>query len=129
MSRISTLLAQILSAVYGRDVRQSIHDAIEQCYADVSEAKTLSEDATASANQAAVDAESQVSAAISDMQVETNIAVANCNAAVAAANTAVIDASAKADSANQAAIDVRQAFDDLGLEYVDGKLCVKVERS
>lgn len=27
-------LAQILSARYGKDVRQSIHDAIEQCYSD-----------------------------------------------------------------------------------------------
>ena len=27
-------LAQILSARYGKDVRQSIHDAIQQCYSD-----------------------------------------------------------------------------------------------
>ena len=35
-SNIETLLASILSAVYGKDVRQSIHDAIAQCYDDVS---------------------------------------------------------------------------------------------
>lgn len=35
MSNISTYLSKILSAVYGREVRQSIHDAIEQCYDDV----------------------------------------------------------------------------------------------
>ena len=36
MSSIQNYLSQILSAVYGRDVRQSIHDAIKQCYDDVS---------------------------------------------------------------------------------------------
>ena len=34
MGNIQDLLAQILSARYGRDVRQSIHDAIRQCYDD-----------------------------------------------------------------------------------------------
>ena len=34
MADIQTLLKNILSAVYGKDVRQSIHDAIHQCYED-----------------------------------------------------------------------------------------------
>lgn len=34
MADIETNLEQILSAIHGRDVRQSIHDAIEQCYTD-----------------------------------------------------------------------------------------------
>lgn len=34
MSNIQDYLTQILSAVYGKDVRQSIHDAIKQCYDD-----------------------------------------------------------------------------------------------
>lgn len=34
-SNISTLLKNILEAIYGREVRQSIHDAIKQCYEDV----------------------------------------------------------------------------------------------
>lgn len=34
-SNIATLLNQILTAIYGKDVRQSIHDAIRQCYSDV----------------------------------------------------------------------------------------------
>jgi hypothetical protein len=58
MSRISNLLAQILSATYGRDVRQSIHDAIEECYSDVSNAKTLADSAATSANTAAANATS-----------------------------------------------------------------------
>lgn len=34
MADIESLLKQILSAVYGKDVRQSIHDSIRQCYYD-----------------------------------------------------------------------------------------------
>lgn len=34
MADIQTYLKKILSAVYGKDVRQSIHDAIHQCYED-----------------------------------------------------------------------------------------------
>lgn len=34
MADVRTLLNSILSAVYGKDVRQSIHDAIQQCYYD-----------------------------------------------------------------------------------------------
>lgn len=129
MSRISNLLAQILSAVYGKDVRQSIHDAIEQCYTDVSNAKTLSEDATANANAAATSAESRTTAAIGTMQTDTNAAIANCNAATTAATTAATNANTKANRADQAATDVLQAFEDLGLSIQNGKLCVKVERS
>ena len=34
MADVQKLLKNILSAVYGKDVRQSIHDAIKQCYYD-----------------------------------------------------------------------------------------------
>ena len=34
MADIQTYLEAILSAVYGKDVRQSIHDSIKQCYYD-----------------------------------------------------------------------------------------------
>ena len=34
MADIESLLKKILSAVYGKDVRQSIHDSIKQCYYD-----------------------------------------------------------------------------------------------
>ena len=34
MADIRTYLEAILSAVYGKDVRQSIHDSIKQCYYD-----------------------------------------------------------------------------------------------
>ena len=32
MSKIQTLLQQIQTAVYGKDVRQSIHDSNKECY-------------------------------------------------------------------------------------------------
>lgn len=34
MADIEKLLKQIMSAIYGKDVRQSIHDSIRQCYYD-----------------------------------------------------------------------------------------------
>ena len=34
MASISDYLKNILAARYGKDVRQSIHDAIQQCYLD-----------------------------------------------------------------------------------------------
>lgn len=40
MSVISDLLNQIKTAVYGKDVRQAIHDAIQQCYLDSAEGIT-----------------------------------------------------------------------------------------
>lgn len=147
MSRISGLLQQIMSAVYGKDVRQSIHDAIRECYANVEAAKTLSEDAASSANAAASNSESRTTAAISTMQTDTNAAIGNCNAATTAANTAATNANTKAGLANTAASNadaskqacdaavaaipgqLKDALDDLGLSIQNGKLCVKVERS
>lgn len=37
MSAIDTYLQAIQTAVYGEEVRGAIHDAIQQCYTDVSE--------------------------------------------------------------------------------------------
>ena len=34
MADIESLLKQVLSAVYGKDVRQAIHDSVKQCYYD-----------------------------------------------------------------------------------------------
>lgn len=50
---IAQILAQILAAKYGKDVRQAIHDGIEECYSDVSTAKTLAEEAALGADEAA----------------------------------------------------------------------------
>ena len=40
MADIQNLLKQLLTAVYGKDVRQTIHDSIKQCYADTSKGVT-----------------------------------------------------------------------------------------
>lgn len=58
MSRINSLLEHLLSAVYGRDVRQSIHDSIKECYDDVTTGKTMAEKAAGAANTAASTANS-----------------------------------------------------------------------
>lgn len=121
MSKISTLLSQILSAVYGKDVRQSIHDSIEQCYSDVSEGKTIADTAAENANTAAVQAKTDAEDAVSTMTTKTNAAIADCNSAASTATTAAATANAKTQ-------ELTQAFADLGLKCVDGKLCVKVER-
>ncbi len=53
MSQISECLERVLRAVHGRDVRQSIHDSIMECYTDVSSGKTIADQAAANANAAA----------------------------------------------------------------------------
>lgn len=140
MANISTLLGQILKAVYGKDVRQSIHDAISQCYDDVTSGKTLADKAAANANTAAQQAKTSADNAIESMTTQTNAAIAGCNSASTAANNAASNASAKAAAANNAAITANDAaaalpgqlqstLDSLGLSVQNGKLCVRVERS
>ena len=42
-SRIETLLNTIATAIYGRDMRSAIHDSIQECYSDVSTARTIAD--------------------------------------------------------------------------------------
>lgn len=59
-------LALIQSAVYGKDVRDAIHDSIEQCYNDVSSAAiaaAAANTATTAANNATAAAENAAAAA------------------------------------------------------------------
>lgn len=65
MSDISTYLQQIMQARYGEEVRGAIHDAIEECYDDVSTAKTRAEDAIDAAETATTDAQNAASMATS----------------------------------------------------------------
>lgn len=53
MSNIDTYLAKIMSAVYGEEVRGSIHDAIEECYTDTTTGKTTADTAAVAADAAA----------------------------------------------------------------------------
>lgn len=68
MSDISTYLQQIMQARYGEEVRGAIHDAIEECYDDVSTAKTIADDSATAANAAAASATSAAAAATSAAQ-------------------------------------------------------------
>jgi len=131
MSNISVLLENILKAVYGKDVRQSIHDSIAQCYSDVDAAKTLADSSVATVQQKITDCE----AAASDARSATNTANAsasNADASASSANVAASTASASATACDAAVAalpnQVTEVFADLGLTMVNGKLCVEVER-
>ena len=65
MSSIATYLNQILRSVYGKDVRQAIHDAISECYDDVN-APALQTEAMQAAVQAKIDAGEMAALTIAD---------------------------------------------------------------
>lgn len=56
MSAISGYLNQIINAVYGREVRQAIHDAIAECYNNVNDPSLKSEFVDAAVNAAITEA-------------------------------------------------------------------------
>lgn len=93
-SSIQNLLDQILNAVYGEEVRGAIHDSIEQCYSDVSTAKTNADTAVVNANTAITNA---------------NVATASATSAATSANTAATAANDAADSATTAATSANEA--------------------
>ena len=122
-SSIQELLNRIQNAIYGREVRGSIHDAIEMCYDDVTEGKTIAEaaaddtqiainaanaaveTATTAANTAN-DAAGQARSVLNDCRDATenaNTATANANTATSSANTAVTNANAATANAEDAA--------------------------
>lgn len=67
---IEELLQKILEAVYGKDVRQSIHDAIAQCYSDVGD-PTLNEAAFDKAVQKKIDDGSIAAMTLEDGSITT----------------------------------------------------------
>ena len=103
MSRIADYLAQIMSAVYGKDVRQSIHDSIQECYTDVQNGVTLAQTAAGNA------------------ETRTETAITNVNTAITNAETAT-------NLANSAALQVTQLSSDFGMRVVNGKITVEVTR-
>ena len=82
MSQIQTNLNKIKTAVYGVEVRDAIHDSIEQCYDDVSAAKTKADNATTVANAAASNANAKAAVAETAAQnanaAATEIGRASC---------------------------------------------------
>lgn len=98
MATIDQIVAQIRTAIYGRDVRENIAEGIEKCYTDVTTGSTLADAAAA----AATEATANVNAAISEANMAANAAntaAENVGNAVSAANTA-------ASNANTAAVKI-----------------------
>lgn len=94
MADISRYLNAILAAVYGEEVRGSIHDAIKVINDEVSSSTSKSDNAVLVANQAKAQADSTV--ALAQNAVETaNAADAKSDNAVATAN----DANVKSNTA------------------------------
>lgn len=141
---IAQILAQILAAKYGKDVRQAIHDGIAECYSDVSTAKTLAEDATLGADEAAENANDSVISGVvvfgddlvfqnagggtivaDDAMKGVHDATNLANQKADLANTKAGLAQSAADLANAAAAQVAS----FGLSVVNGQLCIAVERT
>ena len=115
MSKISEYLAQIKTAIYGREVRDAIHDSIEQCYTDVSNAKTLADTAASNANAATSKANTAASNAdtkaklANDAATKAGTATSNANAATTKANNAATKADTAASNANTATTEANEA--------------------
>ena len=115
MSKISEYLAQIKTAIYGREVRDAIHDSIEQCYTDVSNAKTLADTAASNANAATSKANTAASNAdtkaklANDAATKAGTATSNANAATTKANNAATKADTATNNANTATTKANEA--------------------
>lgn len=131
MSNISVLLNNILKAVYGREVRQSIHDSIAQCYEDVMASKTRADGSIESVQQKINDCELAASGARTATNA-ANASASNADASASSANAAASNANASAEVCNNAVSalpnSVTNMFAALGLTIVNGKLCVEVIR-
>lgn len=101
MSKIGEYLNKIKTAIYGREVRDAIHDSIKECYTDVTSGATLANTASDKANAATEKANTAASNA--------DTATANANSAANLANTAASNADNKAALADKAATDANAA--------------------
>lgn len=109
MSKISEYLNKIKTAIYGREVRDAIHDSIKECYTDVTSGATLANtasdkanSATEKANTAASNADTATASANSAANL-ANAAASNADNKAALADKAATDANAATESANAAA--------------------------
>lgn len=126
MASINTYLAQIMSAIYGEEVRSSIHDAIsainsesEQAISDASQAKdSAAASATASASSASSASSSASSANLAktaalESQKEAKKAQEAAAASAIAAAASKSDASASETNAKQYAQEAQAALDSV----------------
>lgn len=109
MSNIQNYLTQILSAVYGREVRQSIHDAIEQCYDDVNN-PTLNTEALNDAIQKKIDSGELAGMTLGDKSVT---------------NAKLADDSVDTSNVKDGAITMRKLGSDVDLELKDNAVTVE----
>lgn len=128
MADISSFLKKILSAIYGEEVRGSIHDALaamntesssamefastakDSAQANAAAAKKSAEDAEKKATSAS---ESAAAAALSEGSIKTSEENVNKQAADAeAAKTAAVDARDKAQTAKTAAENARESAEN-----------------
>ena len=131
MSNIQNYLTQILSAVYGKDVRQSIHDAIKQCYDDVSNQslnteafKTALADAIADGTLTALNVgdgtitESKLANAAVTKEKIANAAITTAKIVDAAVNTAkLLDAAVTAAKIADGAVTFDKLADDVTEQF------------
>lgn len=101
MSKIGEYLNKIKTAIYGREVRDAIHDSIKECYADVTSGATLANEASDKANAATEKANTAASNA--------DMATASANSAANLANTAASNADNKAALTDKATADANSA--------------------
>lgn len=97
MSKIQTFLQNILSARYGKDVRQSIHDAIEEID---SVADTAKDSATAKAEEARKSALSASNSATAAATSENNAKSYMESASTSAANAKTSETNSKTSETN-----------------------------
>lgn len=102
MSKISEYLNKIKTAIYGREVRDAIHDSIKECYADVTSGATLANAASDKANAATEKANTAASNA-DNRAALADKATTGANNAANLANTAATTADDKAALADNAA--------------------------
>lgn len=107
MANIRDLLKNIMQAIYGKDVRQSIHDAIEQCYTD---AGNLAEENTRAA-QTAYNAAGRADQATDSANRAAGSAVAAAARANSEADRAEV-ATSKTDEAITAAYDIASTLEE-----------------
>lgn len=98
MPGIENYVEQIRKATYGRDVREAIASGIEECYSDVTQAKTIADDSIEAAEAKAQEAASSAAAAATASQD----AITAKDTAVQKAGEASQSATAAAQSASEA---------------------------
>lgn len=98
---INDYLLDIMTAVYGADMREAIYKSIQECYANVTASETLADAAASNANDAA-DAANSAAEAANASKAAADTATNNANTARTNANNAASAAATATTNANNA---------------------------